>query len=232
MDLLAGHPYLLSALLGVPGVLVAIAMAGRHRGSVLLAGLIETLHAPPLIWFDGSYWTPQRLGGLPVGVEDVIVSFSLGAGVWFAAILPFRRRLDLTGTWERSLVRLVAIGVGGALLALPIWLAGAGVMTVLLVVMLVVALVLGAARPGLLPLSLAALVLYPAYYVAILFLAAALDPSFFAIWDGPELWGPRLFGLPIEEIAFVAMFSITYPLIVGFALDARLDKPAALPLSA
>ena len=70
--------------------------------------------------------------------------------------------------------------------------------------------------------SLAALILYPAYYVAVLFLAAAIDPAFFAIWDGPELWGPRVFGLPIEEIAFVAMFSITFPFIVGTVVDARL----------
>lgn len=223
MDSLAGHPYLLSSLLGVPGVLIAFAAAGYLRTSVFIAGLVTTLYALPLASLDAPYWTPQRLGGFAVGVEDVIVSLSLGAGVWFAATLPFRKRVTIAGRWPDTLARFAGVGLGGLALSLlaqsivPIY------MPALLMVMIAMAFVLGWLRPDLLPPALASLVLYPAYYIAILYLSQALLPGFFDLWDGPELWGPRLFGLPIEEVAFVAMFSFTCPLVVGSVIDARFD---------
>ncbi|MCP4383166.1 MAG: hypothetical protein GY798_17400 [Hyphomicrobiales bacterium] len=224
MEFFNDHGYLLSTLVGIPGVLIALAVAGQYRLSVLIAGLIETLHAPPLVWFDGVYWSPQRIGDLAVGVEDVLVCFSLGAGAWFASILPFRSRLIIVGRWRDSIARLIAVSAGGALLGLLVWLAGAGVMAVLLIVMFVMTVVLGGLRPHLLQLSLAAVILYPVYYAGVLWITAGLVPGFFGIWDGPELWGPRLLGLPVEELAFVAMFSISYPLIIGTVLDVRLPS--------
>ena len=83
-------------------------------------------------------------------------------------------------------------------------------------------------RPDLLPLSMAAVLLYVPYYVAFLLFCGAVLPGFFEIWNGPDLWGWRLFGLPVDEAAFVLAFAACYPLIIGVALAARLS-PQATP---
>ncbi|MCB1487467.1 MAG: hypothetical protein KDJ88_08420 [Bauldia sp.] len=226
MNLLADHPYLLSSLLGVPGVLIAFAAAGQFRTSIFVAGLVNTLYGLPVASFDAPYWTPNRIGGFPVGVEDVIVSFSLGAGVWFAAILPFGRQMTITGRWPEGLARFAWIGVGGMAFVLLARMIVPVYMPALLLVMIAMAFVLGWLRPHLLPPALAALLVYPVYYAAILYLTEAIVPGFFDIWDGPELWGPRLFGLPVEEIVFVAAFSFTFALIAGTVVGARVQPPA------
>jgi hypothetical protein len=60
------------------------------------------------------------------------------------------------------------------------------------------------------------------YYVAFLAAAFALIPGFAAMWDGRELWGPRPFGLPVDELAWVASFALCFALVVGTVLDARI----------
>lgn len=77
-------------------------------------------------------------------------------------------------------------------------------------------------RPELWRLPAAALALYVPYYVAFLAAAFALIPGFAAMWDGRELWGPRPFGLPVDELAWVASFALCFALVVGTVLDARI----------
>lgn len=219
---LAQHPYLAVNLVGTAVALLAVALAGRHRGTVLLAGAIETLHAPLTPLFDGVYWSPQRLGGLAMGIEDVLVCFSLGAGAWFCAVLPWQHRLEVTLAWAPALRRLLWIALLPALPAAVLFAAGATVMESLMLATVVTAAALLARRPALWRLPAAALALYVPYYSAFLIASAALVPGFAAMWDGPELWGPRLLGVPVDELAWVASFALCFPLVIGTVLDARI----------
>ncbi|MCP3056972.1 lycopene cyclase domain-containing protein [Aurantimonas marianensis] len=219
-DLIADHGYLVAALIGLPGAALAIVLAGRLRWSIVVAGLVGMVLAPPVILFDATYWTPTRIGGGMWGSEDILVSFSLGAGVWFAAIVPWRGRLLLSAAWGPALRRLAAIATLTTLTAIVVHTVGASNTGTLVIVMAATAVVLGAWRPVRLRYAAAALLLYPPYYVLVLFAAAALVPGFFSIWNGPELSGVRIAGLPIEEIVFVAAFSVSFPLIMATVLDA------------
>lgn len=223
-DFLSGHGYLVSNLFGLPGVVLFIVFAGRHRASVIAAGAIESLHSFPLVWFNGTYWTPPRLGGLSWGIEDILVCFSLGVGVWFFAILPARTHLTVRFELRRFAIRLTAIAVPSAGLALFVWSLGTGVMDTLLIVMAGTGAVLAYVKPSLLRLSTAAVCFYPPYYMAVLFCTSAVLPDFFSIWNGPELWGVDIFGLPVEEFVFVVVFAAVYPLIVGTAFEAEIDR--------
>ncbi len=221
-DFLSGHGYLVSNLLGLPGVVLFVIWAGRYWKSVVAAGAIELLHSFPLFWFNGVYWTPHRLGGVAWGIEDILVCFSLGAGVWFFAILPVRARLAVRFKPKRFAIRLMAIAVPSTGFAILVWSLGAGVMETLLIVMTATGMALAAWRPQLLCLSAAAAGLYPAYYLMILYGTLVIVPDFFSMWDGSELWGIDVFGLPLEEIAFVLVYSAVYPLIIGTIFAAEI----------
>ncbi|MDJ0823639.1 MAG: hypothetical protein QNJ09_17750 [Paracoccaceae bacterium] len=220
---------LISVLIGLGPVLLAIALARRHRSSVLLAGTIETLHSPPMIYFNDGYWTPDRLGGGTWGIEDVLLCFSLGAGVWFAAIFAYRQQLATSIVWRTIVARLLAIALPTTALAFVFHWLGLTEMEVIVSVMLVTTVALGLLRPDLVRLSISAVLLYVPYYTAFLLVCGALLPGFFGIWSGSDLWGATFFGLPVDEIAFILAFAACYPLIVGIVLDARL-RPRAEPV--
>lgn len=217
----AEHGYLLSNLLGVPGLVLFFWLAGRFRRSLLLAGMIELLHVPPLIWFQNVYWSPNRLGGLALGIEDILVSFAIGVGAWFCAIWPWRARLRLQIEAGVVVRRLLIVALPSTLFAIGVWLLGSGVMPVLLYTMAATLLALGWHDRRHLRLSATAVLLYTPYYTAILWLTEALFPGFFTIWDGPQLWGVDLWGLPLEELAFVVAYSAVWPMILGFAFRAE-----------
>lgn len=218
---LSEHGYLVSAILGLPGVMTCLWLAGVHRSSVFAAGLIETLHVAPLIWFDGVYWTPRRLGGWALGIEDVLVCFSLGVGVWFVAMYPVRSRLVTDLRLLPVVTRLIRVAVPTTALAALVWGVGAGVMETLLITMAATGIVLAALWPERLMLSASVVLFYPPYYVVVLLIAAQVSEGFTGIWNGAQLSGLRLLGLPLEEYAFVYAFSAVYPLIIGYAFNAR-----------
>jgi len=217
IDLTGTHTYLLANLLGLPAVLAAFVFLRDQRRLLLLAGMVEVAHSAPLVFFQGRYWAPERLFGVAWGLEDILVCFSLGCLVWAAAYVPLRRRLTINLAVPIFVRRIFAVAALTIPAAAIVWLLGVGVMGTLIVVMILTAAALLVMRPGLWRLSLSAVLLYPPYYVLVLFVGSWIGTDFFSIWDGPELWGPVLFGLPVDEIVFVYVFSLCYPLIFGFA---------------
>lgn len=223
---LTGHPYLVATLVGMAIVILAWLLAGPQRGPMLWAGVIELLHVPFSPLFDRVYWSPARTGGLPVGVEDVLVCFMLGAGVWFAAAFPWRNRIQGSTTSRRAALRLTLVATGPVLPVM--WLRfglGLTVMETLILGMIGLAFVLIALQPGLLRLSLTGLLLYLPYYLGFMVLCHALIPGFAGIWDGPELWGLRIFGVPLDEIAWATAFALCYPAVVATVLGLRVHVP-------
>ncbi|MCA8909617.1 MAG: hypothetical protein KDA64_17260, partial [Rhodospirillaceae bacterium] len=103
------HGYLLADLLGLPAVLAAFVVLRSQRRLLLLAGLVETAHSPPLVYFQNRYWSPDRITGGWWRPEDVIVCFSLGCLVWAAAMLPLRRRLVIDLSVRVFAGRILAI---------------------------------------------------------------------------------------------------------------------------
>ena len=221
-DFLAVHSYLSSNLLGVAVLLLAMLAAGHHRKAVLAAGSIQSLHAPFAFLFDNVYWSPQRLGRLTIGIEDMLLSLSLGAGVWFAAVILWRDHIVYRATLREALLRVGVIAIVPILPVVALRTAGLSMMETNIVTMVGMAAGLALLRPDLLRLAAAALLIYTPYYVLFLYLCGWLFPEFFAIWNGPELWGARLLGLPLDEVAFILAYNLCFPLVVGTTLDARL----------
>ncbi len=218
------HGYLLATLFGLPAVAVVVLAFPRHRGGILLAGALETLHAPPLVFFQGVYWSPQRVGGLALGLEDLLLCFSLGCGAWAAAALPHGARLRIDIQPKRFARRALIVAVPTTAIGFVLWVAGTGVMTILFATMLPTAAALLFLRPRLWRLAAWSIALYPPHYCAILYFAEGLGADFFAIWDGPQLSGARLWGLPVEEIGFAYCFAFCYPVLFGWLVEASLRE--------
>lgn len=227
---MAAHPYLVATLAGTALAALAWAFAGPQRGPMLWAGAMEAIHAPFSPLFGQVYWSPGRLGGQIFGIEDILVCVMLGAGVWFAAALPWRDRLRAPADRDGALLRFVIL----VLVPIPV---GMGlryglnltVMESLIVGMLGLTAVLLALRPDLWRLSVAGVLIYLPYYLVFMALCLALIPGFAAVWDGPELWGPRLLGVPVDELAWATAFAACYPAVVATVLDLRFGPPGAAP---
>lgn len=95
MDFLKTHPYLIANLPVLLAVLMLARLARpRSYGRLsLLSGLICISTSVLVPLYNKSYWNPVRLGGWPVGIEDVSFSIAVGAMVWLLAAFFFRRRL-------------------------------------------------------------------------------------------------------------------------------------------
>jgi hypothetical protein len=102
---------------------------------------------------------------------------------------------------------------------------GMVIMTASACVQLATAVGLLLIRRELLPMYGWNLALYSPYYLTWLYLTQWVDPEFLAMWSGPSLSGLRLWGLPIEELAWLVTFGTSYPGLVAFAADARLSPP-------
>jgi len=221
------YPYLGADLLGVPAVAVGYALAAGQRRMMAISGLLMVPSSWLAVIHEGEYWSPNRLGGWVVGVEDVICCFSLGSLVWLAAVWPFRQRLHLDLRAGRFCRRCLTVFVLGGVVLLVLWMAGLGAMTSAVTIQVFLIVLLLAMRSELWPISLCAAVGYAPYYLAILYIASQLFPGFTSMWGGYKLWGPRILGLPVDEAVWVATFAASWSLIIAYASDARLVKPSS-----
>lgn len=80
LDFLRAYPYLFANLpLLFIMFLAAKTVWPRHYGRLtLLCGVAGIPCAALALIHEKSYWTPARLGGLPLGVEDLVFSFVCG----------------------------------------------------------------------------------------------------------------------------------------------------------
>jgi len=103
--MLASHPYFFANLPLLAAVCLFLIL-GR-RGQLARLALYSGLACLPcslVAVVHGNYWRPARLGGGPIGVEDLIFTFTSGAAVWpaglptlgFAAVPEPRRRLEMS----------------------------------------------------------------------------------------------------------------------------------------
>ena len=217
----AEHSYLAATLLGLVPVVLCYVWAREQRGRMALSGLILTLYSPGASLSNGDYWNPHRLGGFGFGIEDMICGFSMGSLIWLAAEYPFRKRVQ-TGYlapvfWGR--IATVSLSFTAGLVAL--WLGGFGSVSAEITMNLLLILALLALRRDYWPVTLGAALIYTPYYCLVLFVVSWIFPEFFSLWNGPTLWGSRLFDLPWDEYTWVSSFAGSWALMIAYALELR-----------
>jgi hypothetical protein len=224
------YPYLFAVILGLPAVALAFVLVPQQRAMMLLSGAVLALLSPLSVLHDGPYWAPQRLGeqfwGLKGwGLEDVLCTFSIGSLVWLSAIWGMRGLVLPQPRFRRIVIRFSAIAAV-ATAAIVLW-AALGLTIMVATILVQVTLIVGLLwlRPALWAMPTRVALLYTPYYFAVLTLAGLWHRDFHAMWNGPEILGPYVLGLPIEELLWSASLG-WFPLALTFALDASVRHGA------
>lgn len=222
-DTLANRPYLDSNLISLAVTLALTWLfAWPQRRMVLLAGAVALPFFPLALLFDGEYWTPQRLFSLPVGIEDALYTFVLGARPWLFATIGFPRRYAAHARLA-GFARNAAVTSAVALLVYAVLVAGGLGYT--LPSMLVPALLLAGLllrRPYLWPLAFFGGLGTFVIGTLELRLWFALWPKLAGWWTPGTPWSQDFFGVPFGDALWLAVVGATHPIVLASFCDVRL----------
>lgn len=221
--MLDSYPYLCSNVLWLAGLLFVVRLlpSGVHRRLVISLGFIMM----PSFLFSAvltpDYWSPLRLGGWTIGIEDALCSFNVGASAFLPAAFFYRSRLVHSGQLVPKIGRfLAAITLGQALYFL-LWFAGVSSMTALILTLSMAVVLLLRLCPHLWQFCLGNGIAFTLFYCALVKVLFRIWPSFPACWRTTPPWGARLLGIPFGEVVGAASFGVFWFLFAGYIFDLR-----------
>jgi hypothetical protein len=174
-----------------------------------------------LIFFENEYWNPVRIGGWILGIEDMLISYSVGAMVWLALLLFKNQKVIFENpdrqTHKRYLV-LAAFSVGSFLIFILIGLAK---MTSIIMSYSIIGLLLFFRKKPLQKLAVRGIWRFPLFYLFLVKLFFVLWPDFVFQWNLTSFWGTPILGIPLGEYTWALSFGFYWPLFVGYLLDVK-----------
>jgi len=219
---LNAYPYLVNNVVGLLFCILGYAIIRKPGNLALVGGLGYVPLLPFSLVFEGQYWSPVRLGGWWLGIEDLINLFNLGFTVCLLASLPFRSTLWLAFQPRQILTRAATLGPMAAAVFLAFWLTGTDPITSNFAansVMLILVLIL---RKDLWPLALSGFLVYGLFFFLWGKTNFLVWPDFLLQWNQDNFWGVRYLGLPIGEIGYGFSLGSFYPAYVAYCCNVRL----------
>lgn len=218
----AAYPYLFTNVLALAGVLVAgwFARPAERRLLVRLGGLM-LLTFPCAAIFEGDYWRPVRIAPWPLGIEDVLCAFNLGATGFLPALWLFGRRLRIPDSLPFRGRRVVPIGLAAAFGMLLLWSITGSPHGALILVQAAGFGLLLLTRPDLWRLGLVNGVGFTVMYGCELILFFWLWPGLGAYWHPHPVWARPVLGIPLVELAFAATYGAAWGVFAGYVFDLR-----------
>lgn len=231
--MIADYKYLIAGLLGLVPLALVLLAAGNLRNTAIICGTILGLYSPPVAWlYERIYWTPGRLFGGSWGVEDFLFCFHAGAVSWVCAVAPWRRSLQMFPSVWVAFRRLFLLTLIAVVLLLLFIASGFGIAASFLLAQTCSTALIIFLRRSYARLLISAIPTFLLYYFTTLTLWRILMPGFMSMWNGTELTGWSLLGVPIEEYLWVLSFSTGFTLTMAFAFEVRfsgLRAPASTP---
>ena len=215
------YPYFFASLLGLAFVLVGYATAKGQRQAMLLAGLGLVPLAPLAILHEDTYWSPVRLNGGQLGVEDVLFLFQTGAMSWLLAAAITRRKIHFNVAVITMIRRHSLLAGLGVTLVLILFFWGLDIMTSSLLAIVGVALTVLTRQPHLWRLVPAGMLGYSLFYFFSIKICFWIWPDFVTYWNSGNDGLHFFYGVPAGELAFAIVVGATYPVCLGYGLDAR-----------
>lgn len=229
MGLVGPHSFYLIVSLAYVAFAVALAVVRpRERASMLWSGVLLV----PFAFLSGPlvadrYWSPGRVTGGVIGIEDILWCLGIGAIAWGAAAWGARLLPRLAPLAWRFARRCGLIGLLGAAVFLGLWAGGAPFQTAFVVPNVVVMAVFLILRPGWRRLILRATLIVALFYgVTTAAFALILGGEFALMWSREGILGPLLAGIPIEEYLWGATFAGAWVPTLLFASETAPPGPA------
>lgn len=220
MNALRNFPYFWMTASGALAVAIMIAAGSRHRKAIFfsaVAGLPPAMFSPA---FEGCYWSPRRLLGGGLGIEDFFCGFMVAGMLWWAiCLLPWfgRMETDFSRFWSRYwLVALPAIAASyGA------YFAGADGLTLALIGPAVAAAILAFLDPSLWKFSAVGVAAFLALWWVNLRLYFLVWPHFPNCWNQEVWFGRSVAGVPVAELLWAVAFGVCWPAFMAWCMDAK-----------
>jgi hypothetical protein len=217
------YPYLAYSL-GMAAVLagaLVLCSARRRRAAlfVAMAGMpcafLENLTIP-------GYWNPRRVFVcLGVGPEDLLFCFATGGASWLLATWGLRGGIVFDYRLGESLRRFLACVLLGLVPMILLKALGTGVSTAVIgsMAFFTVAMLCLEGQFWLVLVS-GAVGFCLTYFLTVKLLFTAM-PEALREWTLGNLWGPMVWGVPLDEIAWSAAFGAAWPAAMCYMLGAR-----------
>lgn len=228
--MLTSHIYFFANLPLFTAVSVVVILGSRSQLCRLaLYGGLACLPCSLLALTDRGYWRPVRLGGGPIGVEDLVFTFTVGATVWLCAAWPYRRNLRMPSHVQASRVvgRLLLWTLPMEALLAALWLAGLDHVSAMLLASIPLLTVLLFRRRQLWILALTGLAFFVPVYCACVRLQFTIFPDYPLQWNKEGLWAVKFLGLPAGELAWAAAFAIVSPMLIASVFDVEIGQAGA-----
>jgi hypothetical protein len=234
VHILKTHAYLF-ANLPLLALISGIAIRARREnlGAAALFSGVACLPASVLaLMHEGGYWRPIRLGGGPLGIEDLVFAFTVGAAAWLCAAGPYRKLAApghiVTG---QAVTRLLLWGAASSAAAFGLWRAGVDCMSATLAPAFLLLAALLARRAQLWPLAITGPAVFVPLYVVVVRVQLAVWPDYLLQWSRGGPWSGMVFGMPAGEIAWAAAFAAVWPVAIASAAGMELNPAKLLPLA-
>jgi hypothetical protein len=225
MTFFSAYPYLWASLLDlfVFTALGKLLLSKRQWRIMFATGLAGTAAFAFLILLETEYWTPRRLGGWVLGVEDLICSFFVAAMAWFSVAVFFGDRITFATPIRKFWLRYWGLAIASVSCFLVIFFVlGITGMSALILSTALIAFYLLARKFSLWPLALVGLLSFPVIYLGMTRFEFWLWPDFIDQWSKSFPWGKRVLGLPLGEITWSIVFGVYWPLFTAYIFDAQL----------
>jgi hypothetical protein len=219
------YPYFFACLFGGLIFLAIYLVAGDQKRMMIISGLMMIPLAPLAVLNNGDYWSPERLGGGALGVEDFLFSFLCGGAAWFEAVWLFRNRVTAAIESLLFIARyawLMAVGVSTCLLGMFMGFDSLSSVLLCYSILIFILLVL---RFSLWPMAVVAGLQGLIYYWVFMKIVFWIWPDFLMQWSSKNIWYENLLGVPAGELAWAATYTAVWPLIIAYASDTHLESP-------
>lgn len=218
---LGTYPYFFSTLGGIAAVMLVacIAMGREQRWMVLASGLLLVPAFPAAVVFNQNYWSPVRIGGWVLGIEDLLFTFLAGSGSWLLAAWPFKSRLVPKLRMGHLLRRyVISMSMGGLVffLLLSSGLGSMGSTLALYGVWLVVLLFI---KRNFWRVALCGALTFGTLYPLLLTMVFRVWPDYISQFNGHSIWCHKAAGLVVGEIAWGLGFAASWPLFLTFIFN-------------
>ena len=222
------YGYLVSALMLLAVFFLGLIACPKLRVGMLLSACVGAPAALGALCFVPHYWKPVLVIPLPVGLEDIIFSFSVGGIVWLLAVWPQRSRLRLRLRRKLMLARLLACALPFFLANVALGHSGVPIMTSVMLTMVALAIVLLWLRPRFLSPSLMGMLGFSLYHTLNVNFGMWIWPQAWH-WNVAKFWDYSGFWISPEETLWAAGYGFVWPLVMAYVFNAeRTSVPGAL----
>lgn len=212
------YPYFCTVLGGTLLVAAITVLLKEHRREILLSGMAGALPGATAPAFESSYWNPVRLGGGPLGIEDLLCGFMVTSFIWAGHCVAFQEERRVMGSrvfWWRCLI----LGIPSALPFLTLyWLRWDGLFLAIVQPLTILAVVLWW-RPSLWPFCLSGLFSFAVFWWASLRICFWISPGFLQQWNLDAWFGVRAGGVPLGEVLWAACLGACWPVFMIWCLE-------------